>query len=128
MEDQAAVHRIIHQLEPLLKPAQPLEQRARAQVEYNATEERYSHELDPARKGTLVRELARCEGHLGDIEKQEDVKKKQDKAKVELLQEQLHRLLSKRYGGSTPPVQQRSEQPYEDGDFVRAGGQGAEPP
>ncbi|KAL6918257.1 hypothetical protein FSST1_009752 [Fusarium sambucinum] len=107
MEDQAALHRIIQELGPLLNPVQPSEERSRAQAVYNAAERRHSNELNPVRKRALVRELARCEGHLEDIEKQE-------KVKAELLQEQLHRLLSKRHGEFTPSVQQRSEQPDED--------------
>lgn len=107
MDDQADIRRIIQELVVLSNPVQPSEQRSRAQAEYNAADERYSSEVDPARRRALVFELARCEEHLREIEHQEQVKE-------DLLQKELHRLLSKRHGESAPSVQQRSEQPEED--------------
>ncbi|RFN54527.1 hypothetical protein FIE12Z_1182 [Fusarium flagelliforme] len=106
MEDQAAIHRIIQQLALLPNPEKLSEDLAQAQAKYNIATKQYSDEVDPVRKRALLRELTRCERHLEDTEKQEEAKAD--------LQEQLHRLLSKRHGESTPSVQQRSKQAHED--------------
>ncbi|KAF9765223.1 hypothetical protein IL306_002539 [Fusarium sp. DS 682] len=106
-EQQAALQRMIQELKPLLNPVKPSEELAQAQAEYDAAEEQHSLEVNPARKRALCRELARCGDRLEDVERQE-------KAKVELLQEQLRRVLSKHHGEFSPSGHQRSEEPGED--------------
>ncbi|KAJ4004017.1 hypothetical protein NW752_010901 [Fusarium irregulare] len=114
MEDQAAVHRIYQELGALSNSVQPSEERARAQAKYEAVKKQHRDEGDPERERALCKEMTRCLDHLEHVEKQEKVEEEQRKTRQQELEKQLIPLLSKRYGGFTPSVQQRSEQSDED--------------
>ncbi|KAF4446786.1 hypothetical protein F53441_9602 [Fusarium austroafricanum] len=86
-EQHIAVQQLLEEWQSFIHPVEQPEELLQAQAEYDAAEQQHSRENNPERKRLLRKEVRRRDDHL------EEVEKRHEAAKADLIWEQLRRFI-----------------------------------